>query len=122
MAIARSLCSTTPSHSHSHSLPTTLNHPNKFGLNLVSNEALLLASAAEALALARAAAQSAREAVIIADANNTDSFTKRRNKRKTRFKEVDDKDDDEDVRLSNKIGYLSPREEADCCHILKVNP
>lgn len=105
-------------------------------MNLVSNDALIVATAAEAVALARAAAKAAREAAAVAASigevtreNKSGELTMRRKKRRKRGKrlellDVEEKRDVEDVMRFSigtvKLGYLSPREEAECCLILKV--
>uniref|UniRef100_A0A803PA79 RNA polymerase sigma-70 domain-containing protein n=1 Tax=Cannabis sativa TaxID=3483 RepID=A0A803PA79_CANSA len=61
--INTSLCSSPNHSSHLPTLSLSTIQPSKFGLNLVSNEAVVVAAAAEAVTLARAAAQAAREAV-----------------------------------------------------------
>ena len=142
MALTTRLCPNIPTIV---SFPATLNSSSsKFGLNLVSNEALLVAAAAEAVALASAAAKAAREAVAEVASVDGGTWTawwesgdgvskglslrrKKRRKRRKRLLEIldveMDKNFDENMSLSigsKRYGYLSPREEAKCCLSLKV--
>ncbi|GMN53653.1 hypothetical protein TIFTF001_022781 [Ficus carica] len=127
--------------SHTPNLPTlslpTIPTPSssKFGVSLVSNDALIVANAAEAVGLARAAAKAAREAAAVAASigevrreNKGGELTMRRKKRRKRGKrlellDVEEKRDVEDVMRFSigtvNLGFLSPREEAECCLILK---
>ncbi|KAL5543599.1 hypothetical protein UlMin_007383 [Ulmus minor] len=144
MAIAAGLCSP-PAHSPTipslqlkaqqplqpHLLPSS--PPSKFGVNLVSNDALMVAAASEALALAHAAAKAAREAVAAADGVGEawswgeSGLVVRRRKRRKRVKSLelfgrDEKREVGNLRVSSgsvKFGYLSPMEEAECCMILR---
>lgn len=137
MAIATSLCS---SPNHSPNLPT-LSLPtipsSKFDLNLVSNEALVVATATEAVTLARAAAKAAREAVVEAagvsenwswSGNNerSNGLVTRRKRKSWKGLEILDVEEErnvENLRFSTESlnnEFLSPREEAECCFILRV--
>ncbi|XP_062115538.1 RNA polymerase sigma factor sigD, chloroplastic [Humulus lupulus] len=137
MAINTSLCS---SPNHSPNLPTlslSTIPPSKFGLNLVSNEALVVAAAAEAVTLARAAAKAAREAVDEVggggggdmvwswrgdenESSNELVMWRKRNIRGKRLKFLDDVKEEKSVgNLKISTGFLSSREEADYCFILK---
>uniref|UniRef100_A0A2N9HSK8 Uncharacterized protein n=1 Tax=Fagus sylvatica TaxID=28930 RepID=A0A2N9HSK8_FAGSY len=150
MAIT-TICS---SPTHSPTLPTIssikTHHPlqpqlhvssssTKFGSNIVFNDALVIAAAAEAVALARAAAQAAREAVLAAAgidgvwsgresenglvSDGSGGFGVRRKRRRKRRKGLEEKVG-ENWRMSSgtgtvKSGNLSPREEAELCLCLK---
>lgn len=102
----------------------------KFGVKLVSNEAdLTTASATQALALAGAAVQAAREAVeLVSGCGNemgkygSGELIARRKKRRKRRKgfdclKVEDKDGQCDGGLlqPSNFGYLSPIEEEEFC-------
>ncbi|KAF4361041.1 hypothetical protein F8388_016850 [Cannabis sativa] len=122
--INTSLCSS-PNHSpHIPTLSLSTIQPSKFGLNLVSNEAVVVAAAAEAVTLARAAAQAAKEAVDEVggggdmiwswNANvNSNKLVTWRKRSKSLRKEKSDEN------LKNSTGFLSSREEAEYCFILK---
>ncbi|KAM6595067.1 hypothetical protein CsatA_002770 [Cannabis sativa] len=124
--INTSLCSS-PNHSpHIPTLSLSTIQPSKFGLNLVSNEAVVVAAAAEAVTLARAAAQAAKEAVdevggggdMIWSWNenvNSNEFITWRKRNKSLRKEKSK----ENLKIST--GFLSSREEAEYCFILKGN-
>lgn len=108
----------------------------KFGSNIVSNDALVIA--AEAVALAHAAAQAARDAVLAADEigevwsdRESDNVLVRdgsgglgvRRKRRRRRRNGMEEKIGESWRISSgslKSGNLSPREEAELCLCLKV--
>ncbi|KAM3733902.1 hypothetical protein ACB098_11G173000 [Castanea mollissima] len=146
MAIT-TICS---SPTHSPTLPTIsslkTHHPlqpqlhvstssTKFGSNIVSNDALVIA--AEAVALAHAAAQAARDAVLAADEigevwsdRESDNVLVRdgsgglgvRRKRRRRRRNGMEEKIGESWRISSgslKSGNLSPREEAELCLCLK---
>lgn len=149
MAIT-TICS---SPTHSPTLPTIsslrTHHPlqpqlhvstssTKFGSNIVSNDALVIAAAAEAVALAHAAAQAARDAVLAAaeigevwsdkESDNvlvrdgSSGLGVRRKRRRRRRKGMEEKIG-ESWRISSgsvMSGNLSPREEAELCLCLKV--
>lgn len=146
MAIT-TICS---SPTHSPTLPTIsslkTHHPlqpqlhvptssTKFGSNIVSNDALVIAAAAEAVALAHAAAQAARDAVLAAaeigevwsdkESDNVlvrDGSSGLGVRRRRRRKGMEEKIG-ESWRISSgsvKPGNLSPREEAELCLCLKV--
>ncbi|KAF4365468.1 hypothetical protein G4B88_025647 [Cannabis sativa] len=122
--INTSLCSSPNHSSHLPTLSLSTIQPSKFGLNLVSNEAVVVAAAAEAVTLARAAAQAAREAVdevggggdMIwswnANANSNKLVTWRKRSKSLRKEKSDEN-------LKNSTGFLSSREEAEYCFILK---
>ncbi|XP_060669990.1 RNA polymerase sigma factor sigD, chloroplastic isoform X2 [Ziziphus jujuba] len=150
MAITTSLCSPP---NHSPTLPTfsisnlpsfqpqssSSSSSSKFGVNLVSNDALILAAAAEAVTLARAAVNAAREAVeesaagvggevwIYRDGSEANGLVMRRTRRRKRRKNLELLDLEEKGYFENKSfssgsvksGYLSRREEVDCCLSLK---
>ena len=149
MAIT-TICS---SPTHSPTLPTIsslkTHHPlqpqlhvstssTKFDSNIVSNDALVIAAALEAVTLAQAAAQAARNAVLAAaeigevwsgresdnvlvgDGNG--GFGVRRKRRRKRRRGLEEKIG-ESWRISSgsvKSGKSSPREEAEFCLCLKV--
>lgn len=109
-------------------------------MNLVSNDALILAAAAEAVTLARAAVNAAREAAeesaagvggevwIYRDGSEGNGLVMRRTRRRKRRKNLELLDLEEKGYFENKSfssgsvksGYLSRREEVDCCLSLKV--
>ncbi|PON50310.1 RNA polymerase sigma factor [Parasponia andersonii] len=139
MAIATSLCSS-PNHSpnlSTLSLPTiTPPPPSKFGVNLVSNDASIITAAAEAVALAREAAKAARDAVTeVAGVgevwswrgNESDNgLVMRRKKKGGKMLELLDMEEKRNVDNLRYFStgsvhneFLSPREEAECCFILR---
>ncbi|KAH0981598.1 hypothetical protein GBA52_008775 [Prunus armeniaca] len=157
MAITTSICSSpnqppilptlslptipfTPLKTH-HPLQLHLPFPSsssKFGGNLVSNDALAIAAAAEALVLARAAVEAAIDAVAVTEEigevwscreNGSESSglvarRKMRRKRRKRLEALDEEmnRDVEDGMVSFgfvRYEHLSPREEAECCLSLK---
>nr|AKC88710.1 sigma factor [Hypseocharis bilobata] len=151
MAIA-TVCSSSPSCSptlptislssfkthHHQSIPST---PSKFAVNLVSNEPLTIAEAAEAVALASASLEAAREAAMVAyesgevglccgegwgelERNESDwlkARMTRRRKRRKRLEGRENGEEDEEVPLirSVKSGHLTPKQEAEFCMCLK---
>ncbi|KAF3437341.1 hypothetical protein FNV43_RR20094 [Rhamnella rubrinervis] len=149
MAITTSLCSppnrspTLPTFSVS-TIPSiktqfpTSSSSSKFGVNLVSNDALVLAAAAEAVSLARAAVKAARDAVESAGVvevrscrdcgNECNGLVVRRSRRRKRRKRLELLDLTEKMGgVENKSflfgsvkpGYLSRKEEVECCLSLK---
>ncbi|KAL6125213.1 hypothetical protein ACLB2K_073272 [Fragaria x ananassa] len=118
-------------------LKTNLPFPSKFGANLVSNDALVNGAAAEAVALARAVAEVTRDAAAVrvgssevwsCNESGGGMMVRRKKRRMRRRKGLECFDDEErkreleDGRFSFGVvryGYLSPREEADCCMSLK---
>lgn len=130
------------------SLKTLQLHPSKSAciLNLISNDALIIAAAAEAVTLAREAAMAAREAVAAEKAarigevvwgckeacNESNGLSiRRKNRRKKRRKPLELLGINEEKRCifdikkisvlkTMKKGYLSSIEEAECCYNLKV--
>lgn len=140
MAIT-SICSTP---THSPTLPTIsalkTHHPlqphvpvssssTKFGSNLVSNDALLIAAAAQAVALAHAASQAARDAVLAAaedgevwSGRESDNGLVRGVRRRRRRKWLEEKSGVSWRSSSGSVKSkkLSPREEAQLCLCLKV--
>ncbi|PRQ54819.1 putative RNA polymerase sigma-70 like domain, RNA polymerase sigma-H factor [Rosa chinensis] len=149
MAITTGICSspnqppTLPTLSLSNISPLKTHLPfpsSKFGANLVSNDALVNGAAAEAVALARAVAEVTRDAVAVREGisevwscnesgnESGGGLMARRKKRRRRRKGLECFDDEErkrefeDERVSFGVvryGYLSPREEAECCQSLK---
>jgi hypothetical protein len=140
MAIT-SICS---SPTHSPTLPTIsalkTHHPlqphvsvsssfTKFGSNLVSNDALLVAAAAQAVAIARAASQAARDAVLAAaeacevwSGRESDIGLVRGVRRRRRRKWLEEKNGVSWRSSSGSVKprKLSPREEVELCLCLKV--
>ncbi|KAB1224970.1 RNA polymerase sigma factor sigD, chloroplastic [Morella rubra] len=115
-------------------IPVSSFSSTKFGTNLVSNDALLLAGAAQAVALARAAVQAAKEAVLAA-AETGEVWSGRESgnglvkdgcdggirRRRRRRKGVEEKNG-VSWRISRgsvKSRYLSPGEEVELCLCLK---
>ncbi|KAJ7982246.1 RNA polymerase sigma factor [Quillaja saponaria] len=114
-----------------------------FGVNLLSNDALVIAAATEAVDLASASVQAARDAVLGAtgveeiwscrdidnglDENGTNGLGVRRKRRRIRrkrlrFMEVEEDRNGSEQRVLNwtvKSRYFSPREEAELCLCLK---
>lgn len=116
-------------------IPVSSFSSTKFGTNLVSNDALLLAGPAQAVALARAAVQAAKEAVMAA-AETGEVWSGRESgnglvkdgcdggirRRRRRRKGVEEKNG-VSWRISRgsvKSRYLSPGEEVELCLCLKV--
>lgn len=111
-------------------------------MNLVSNDALVLAAAAETVTLARAAVKAARDAVeestgvgevwtSCESGSEVNELVLRRSRRRKRRKRLELLDlaeltgvveDQSFLSGSVKSGYLSRREEAECCLSLKVFP
>ncbi|ONI20548.1 hypothetical protein PRUPE_2G021900 [Prunus persica] len=157
MAITTSICSSpnqppilptlslptipfTPLKTH-HPLQLHLPFPSsssKSGGNLVSNDALAIAAAAEALVLARAAVEAAIDAVAVTEdigevwscwesGNESGGLVARRKRRRKRRKGLEALDEEmkrdvEDGMVSFgfvRYEHLSPREEAECCLSLK---
>lgn len=126
-------------HSLQPPLPSSSSSP-KLSANLVSGDALSIAEAAEAIALANAAVEAARDAVSIAlrIGNNgenggvwdgNEGLEVRRKRRRKRRKGLGFFDEEERQRNyseqriligSAKSGYLSSKEEAELCLSLKV--
>jgi hypothetical protein len=141
MAIT-SICSS-PTHS-SPTLPTIsalkTHHPlqlhvpvssssTKFGSNLVSNDALVIAAAAQAVALARAASQAARDAVLAAaesgevwSGRESDNGLVKGVRRRRRKNWLEEKNGISSRSSSGSVKSrkLSRREEAELCLCLKV--
>ncbi|XP_048441960.1 uncharacterized protein LOC125478188 [Pyrus x bretschneideri] len=156
MAITGSICSSPNQHPTLPTLPLPpipplkTHHPlqlhfpppsssSKFGANWVSNDALVIAATAEALALARAAVVAARDAAAVRDeiveawscresGNGSGGLVVRRKRRRKRRKGLEGLDEERgrgvgDGKLSFgfvRCGHLNPKEEAERCLSLKV--
>ncbi|KAM1049466.1 hypothetical protein ACFX2C_028567 [Malus domestica] len=151
MAITSSICSSTNQPPTLPTLPLKTHHPlqlhfpplsssssSKYGASLVSNDALVVAAAAEALALARAALEAARDAAAARDeivkawscresGNGSGGLVMRRKRARKRRKGLEGLDEERergvgDGKLSFglvRCGHLSSKEEAECCLSLK---
>lgn len=126
-----------------HSLqPTLPSISSKYGTNLVSSDALVIAAATEAVALANAAVEAARDAVAVSGkewpfgesengmvrdkSKGLDLRRKRRRKRRKSLgcMEEENHSNCSPQRLlvgSGKSGFLSSSEEAELCLCLKVH-